>query len=746
MKKEKSCNSCKKGLSNTQIGLGGSTSTGTIFDDNNGLLLFGQSVYDPIIDKNYVSDYLFRGNRGIKNTVNNLYYICKEVSYPTSYPIYPLYIFDPSNNNLVSTIDLPERGNFITYESTLNTIWVTTDNWLVEIDCNTNTIVNQFSGTYYDLVFDNGFIYTVDYTNNYLTKIDYPSYLFTNLSVGTTPQFLTKDTDNNRIYVSNSGSNDVSVVDLNTFTVTNTISVGNNPRNIIYNYNDQTIYVNNNSDGTFSYIDASTLTVDGTFGGTVGIDMVIDSNGYLIGTQSGTLDIYDLVTKTTVGGFGLGGFTGGLIVDGESVIINSESQINKMYSTGHGRVYSFNVQSDGSILMGGYFKYYNNTTSRNIVKVLSNGQIDPTFNIGTGFSGGSPLPGSVRNILRQSDGKFICVGHFTNYNGNSVNRIVRLNSDGSIDNTFNIGTGFDGRVLNSILQSDGKIICIGEFTDYNGNSVNSIVRLNSDGSIDNTFSIGNGFTGFDDLARTLYLLSDNTLLVSGYFEQYDDYPNSDYLVRLFTEPTTSDYTWYEFLPCNGGDTGYIIMDSTFDLVGNIVRANYSDNSIICGTIGDPVIEFPESGDMYTLTDQTTYESCVDCNDGLVYGVTVRKCSTGELLTFNMSPDNVITTLFFGPIFSTFPGIDCYQLLDFCVIPNDAITIIPYLIFNDCDLCLAPRSANTQTYICNYCCDCGASSETITQIVPPHPIWSDGYGLQVAQMNMVLIGSGNGLNA
>jgi uncharacterized delta-60 repeat protein len=391
--------------------------------------------------------------------------------------------------------------------------------------------------------------------------------------------------------------------------------------------------------------------------------------------------------------------------------------------------------------MGGYFKYYNNTTSRNIVKVLSNGQIDPTFNIGTGFSGGgSPLPGSVRNILRQSDGKFICTGHFTNYNGNSVNRIVRLNSDGSIDNTFNIGTGFDQRVLNSVLQSDGKIICVGEFTDYDGNSVNSIVRLNPDGSIDNTFSIGNGF---DDLARTLCLLSDNTLLVSGYFEQYDDYPNSDYLVRLFTEPTTSDYTWYEFLPCNGGNVGYILMDSTFNLVGNIVRANYSDNSLICGTIGDPVIDFPESGDMYTLTDQTTYESCPECNDGLLYGVTVRKCSTGELLTFNMSPDKVINTLLFGPIFSTFPGIDCYQLLDFCVIPNDAITIIPYLLFNDCTSCLSPISAGTEVTFCEQICT--ESGTTVVSVTVPHPIWTNGYGKDIIQLGMVTLG-GNGLNS
>jgi len=719
-----------------------------LFYDVNEKMLFStnnREIYDPLSTKDYVSSYDFSGGRGVENTSNNFYYILKNVPYTTSYDVYMLYAVNSQTGRIESVISLPERGNFIIYEPTIDRIYVTTDNYLLEIDGNTNTITNSLGGTYYDLTYEYGFIYAVDYTNNYLVKIDPSTYTITNLSVGVAPAYLTKDLDNNRIYVSNSGSNDISVVDLSGFTVTNTVGVGNNPTRLIYNYNDQTIYVFNSGDNNFSYINASTLIVGGTFAAVSSpvIDLLIDVNGYMFDSISGQYNIYNLVTKTIVGGQGTGANYTTLFGNSSGNIMSpSTYYLFELYSFSHGRVYSFNVQSDGSILMGGYFKYYNNTISPNLIKVLSNGQIDPTFNIGTGFSGGgSPLPGSVRNILRQSDGKFICTGHFTDYDGNSVNRIVRLNSDGSIDNTFNIGTGFDNRVLNSVLQSDGKIICIGEFEDYNGTSVNRIVRLNSDGSIDNTFNIGNGF---DDLARTSYLLSDNTLLVSGYFNQYDDYPNSDYLVRLATEPIVSNYTWYEFLPCNGDVTGYIIMDSTFNLVGNIVRANYSDNSIICGTIGDLVIEFPESGDMYTLTSQTTYESCVECNNGLVYGVTLRNCNTNELLTRNMNPTTVFEVLLNGSIFSTFSGVDCYQLLDFCVIPNDSQTIIPYYIFNNCTSCLAPRSANTQTYDCVICCSCDGVGST-TSVTPPNPVWTDGYGKAVVQMNMVVLGGINGLN-
>ena len=81
-----------------------------------------------------------------------------------------------------------------------------------------------------------------------------------------------------------------------------------------------------------------------------------------------------------------------------------------------------------------------------------------TFDIGTGFDN------TVRVIDIQPDGKILVGGDFTKYNGTSRNRIVRLNSNGSIDTSFNIGTGFNDDVWTIDIQPDGKILVGGVAT------------------------------------------------------------------------------------------------------------------------------------------------------------------------------------------------------------------------------------------------------------------------------------------
>ena len=100
-----------------------------------------------------------------------------------------------------------------------------------------------------------------------------------------------------------------------------------------------------------------------------------------------------------------------------------------------------------------------------------------SFNIGTGFNN------TVRVINIQPDGKILVGGGFSTYNGTTRNRIIRLNSNGSIDTSFNIGTGFNGNVFTIDIQPDGKILVGGDFTTYNGTTSNRIIRLNPNGSI-----------------------------------------------------------------------------------------------------------------------------------------------------------------------------------------------------------------------------------------------------------------------
>mgnify|MGYP003538300011 FL=1 len=108
-------------------------------------------------------------------------------------------------------------------------------------------------------------------------------------------------------------------------------------------------------------------------------------------------------------------------------------------------------------------------------------------------------------------------GDFQNYDIIPSNRIIRLNSDGSVDNTFINGNGFDETVLTIQIQSDGKILVGGEFSNYNDISYPFFIRLNSDGSVDNTFVTG---TGFNSFVTTIVLQSDGKILVGGDFSSY----------------------------------------------------------------------------------------------------------------------------------------------------------------------------------------------------------------------------------
>ena len=71
------------------------------------------------------------------------------------------------------------------------------------------------------------------------------------------------------------------------------------------------------------------------------------------------------------------------------------------------------------------------------------------------------------------------------YNGASISHMVRLNSDGSVDNNFDVGIGFNSSISSIGLANDssGDVFAVGEFTSYDTTIVEHIVRINPDGSI-----------------------------------------------------------------------------------------------------------------------------------------------------------------------------------------------------------------------------------------------------------------------
>lgn len=196
--------------------------------------------------------------------------------------------------------------------------------------------------------------------------------------------------------------------------------------------------------------------------------------------------------------------------------INEDASLDNSFVSGTGlnlAISQVQIQPDQKILLlnGGTFTY-NGTTCNGAARLNPDGSIDNSFNIGTGFNGYITCAIVLNN-------KIIIGGNFTTYNGSSVNRLVRLNMNGTIDNTFAIGTGFDDYIRCLSPQSDQKILVGGDFNSYNGNNYNGIIRLNDDGSTDFDIQFGNGFP--EGGVLSVNILQNQKILAAGSFTHYD---------------------------------------------------------------------------------------------------------------------------------------------------------------------------------------------------------------------------------
>lgn len=197
-----------------------------------------------------------------------------------------------------------------------------------------------------------------------------------------------------------------------------------------------------------------------------------------------------------------------------------------------GLVRTVAIQNDGKIVVGGNFLDTINYTRNHITRLNTDGSVDETFAPISGFNANFE---NVNGIVLQPDGKIVVAGNFTEYDGVARNRIVRINSDGSLDYSFNPGSGFFLRVASIALQEDGKIVAGGAYTGFNGVVSRYITRLNSDGSLDESFNIGME-NGFNQSVHCVRIQADGKIIVSGLFSKYG---NEDVrsIARLNTDGT-----------------------------------------------------------------------------------------------------------------------------------------------------------------------------------------------------------------
>ena len=312
----------------------------------------------------------------------------------------------------------------------------------------------------------------------------------------------------------------------------------------------------------------------------------------------------------------------------------------------NGNVYSIATKSDGTILVGGNFNYLNDDFRPYFLSLNADGTENTTFysnfTAGGTSTGINSLP---KSIVIQSNDQILLGGNFDDFNTNSRNYILRLNSDGTEDTTFyaNLAPvgGFNTSISTIAEQSDGKILVGGNFSDFNGNYRGYLVRLNSDGTEDTVFysnlTSGGFTTGFNTSINTIAIQSDGKILVGGNF--YDFNSNvRNYLLRLNSDGT-EDTTFYANLISGGDNTG---LDSSVQSI-----AVQPDGKIL---VGGDFSHFNGEQHNYLLRLNSDGTEDISFNSNLIYN---SNSFNGPIYSITIQPfDNKILI---GGNFSAFKG-------------------------------------------------------------------------------------------
>jgi len=194
-----------------------------------------------------------------------------------------------------------------------------------------------------------------------------------------------------------------------------------------------------------------------------------------------------------------------------------------------GKVYTSVRQPDGRIIIAGDFYQVNGVTRRAIARLNADGSLDASFDPGTGFVPSSdPL-----TLTLQPDGKLLALGNFNSYNGVSRAGIARINSDGSLDTSFD--PIFSSRPFEIGLQNDGKILAVGSFSTVNGTSRPRMARLNGDSSLDASFAPAIGGA----LVETVAIYPDGRIMIGGFFSGVNGF-NRQNVARLNADGTLDE--------------------------------------------------------------------------------------------------------------------------------------------------------------------------------------------------------------
>ncbi|MCU0447486.1 MAG: T9SS type A sorting domain-containing protein [Microscillaceae bacterium] len=197
-------------------------------------------------------------------------------------------------------------------------------------------------------------------------------------------------------------------------------------------------------------------------------------------------------------------------------------------------VFSLVEQNNQMVIAGEVGRVGGKPVNR-LFRLNKDGTLDESFvnNIGSGTND------NITKLLVLQNGDILVIGEFDLYKGQAVPRLFCLNADGTLNTTFmsNFGINHQIQSLQAIAQQvDGKILLGGLIIFNNNLAYQDIVRLNPNGTLDASFALApnagsGGSDGFNGEVRSINLLSDGGIIVGGEFTDFNGTP-ANRIIRL----------------------------------------------------------------------------------------------------------------------------------------------------------------------------------------------------------------------
>jgi uncharacterized delta-60 repeat protein len=175
------------------------------------------------------------------------------------------------------------------------------------------------------------------------------------------------------------------------------------------------------------------------------------------------------------------------------------------------------LQPDGKILIGMRYNHSYANDHSYVSRLNTNGSQDATFIVETSTWG------SIHSIVTEEGGKIYTGGNFLTYGNQARTSIARLNTNGSLDNSFKHDLDTHGSIHTIAFQKDGNLVISGNYVSTDAQMPSRVRRISPTGLLDRSFNVSTGY-GANSVIAVMHPQADGKLLIGGNFTSYNNVP------------------------------------------------------------------------------------------------------------------------------------------------------------------------------------------------------------------------------